>query len=128
MRRTLVIAALAVAPLAGCSTGGATTPAEQVHAAVEAFVADCARDDLAAAQDILTEPAQESFVRAGTEGCSGILGVAPEGARVGAVTNMHGEQYAGVEIGGGRTLDVERRGELWHIATLTAAASPPRRR
>jgi hypothetical protein len=113
----LVIAALSAVPLAGCTTGGATTPEEQVHATAEAFVANCVREDLTAAQNVLSEPVQEAFLRAGDHGCAEILGVDPGSARVGAVAGVRGEQFATVEIEGGRTLDVERRGELWTIAT-----------
>jgi hypothetical protein len=105
---------------AGCKADGPPSPEQQIRAAATAFVADCARDDLPAAADILSEPVQRSFVAAGSDGCEQILGTEPRSARVGAIEDLRSEQFATVAIDGGRSIEIERRGELWYITT------PPR--
>jgi len=114
---TVVLVALV---LGGCKADGPPSVDEQVRAAATAFIADCARDDLAAAADILSEPVREPFIAAGDEGCAAILGAEPRSVRVGAVEDLRSGQFATVAIEGGRSIEIERRGELWYITT------PPR--
>ena len=121
---------------AGCNAGGATTPPDQAQAAARAFVADCARGQVLAAQEILTDDARERFIAAGTglEACLRVLGVSPPaaappdrlralaaGLSVGEVKALRGEQFATVALRGPAgprpELEVERRGELWRIST-----------
>jgi len=95
-------------------------------AAATAFIADCARDDLPAAADVLSEAVQDPFMRAGQDGCAEVLGTAPADARVGSIRDLRSEQFATVAIDGGTSIEVERRGELWYITT-PPRTSPPRR-
>ena len=125
MRRTAVAVICAVG-FAGCTSDEVPSAEEQIRAAATAFIADCARDDLAAAADILSEPVQEPFIRAGQSACAGVLGADPADARAGAIRDLRSEQFATVAIDGGNSIELERRGELWYITT-PPPTPPPRR-
>jgi hypothetical protein len=118
--RRLCALALTATLVSGCKADGPPSPEQQIRAAATAFVATCARADLAAAADILSEPVQRPFVAAGAEGCEQILGTAPQSARVGAIEDLRSGQFATVAIEGGHSIELERRGELWYVTT------PPR--
>ena len=130
------LAGLCVLALAGCNAGGATGTREQARNAALAFVTDCARGRTTAAQDILTDAVRGPFLTAGTglQACLRVLGVEPPAnaspdqlrglaaqVKVGAVTELRGEQFATVPVtgpsGSRRDLEIEQRGELWYIAT-----------
>ena len=124
---TRVLAAvLAAFALAGCARTEVPSAEEQIRAAATAFIADCARDDLAAAADILSEAVQEPFIRAGQSGCAGVLGADPAAARAGAISDLRSEQFATVAIDGGNSIELERRGELWYITTSPPPTPPGR--
>ena len=128
-RRHLVVAVALV--LTGCQAGGTEGVEEQARSVASAFIEDCAREDVVAAADLLTEPVRTAFIDAGSglEGCLRVLGLpdtedveALSRTRVVTVEEAGAEQFVAVEIEGPdgtrSELDLEQRGELWRIATM----------
>jgi hypothetical protein len=102
MRLGVVLLAACLA-IAGCGYAN-SHPRDQAQASAKTFLESCARNDPKAAIDVLTEPLQASFSRAGStaRACSRFLGVGAASQEDAALlTAFRRTRIASLEVRGG---------------------------
>jgi hypothetical protein len=89
--------------VAGCGNSN-PDPSDQARATAETFLESCARNEADAAIDVLSEPLQATFSRAGStpRACSRFLGVgSPSQDDAALLTAFHRTKVASVAVSGG---------------------------
>jgi hypothetical protein len=103
MRLGAVVLLAACLAVAGCGYAN-PHPRDQAKASAKTFLESCARNDSLAAIDVLTEPLQASFSRAGStsHACSRFLGVGAASQEEAALlTAFRRTRIASLEVQGG---------------------------